>query len=212
MRISDAVYTYDVTSTAYDEPFSVHVVEADDATLLFGAGTDDTVDDVLRFVETHGVDTVVVEHGHRDHYLGVPALRERTAIDVAIPERDAHMLDDVDVRPEYHLEHGDVLDGVRTVATPGHTPGNTSFVYDGTLIAGDTVVGSDSIYAANGYWGGALDVLASDYNHDDAQARRAVTRLLDDDVERVLVTHGSNVLDDGSRALDDLAFALDRRE
>src|SRR5262249_50051085 len=38
------------------------------------------------------------------------------------------------------LEDGEVVEGLEAIATPGHTPGHTSYRLGTTLIAGDAVI------------------------------------------------------------------------
>lgn len=87
-----------------------------------------------------GVTSVLETHGHWDHIQAVAQVRE-AGIDVWVREEDAgqlpgydHLLDDDDV-----LAVGDLR--VRTIHTPGHTPGSISFAIEGTpvLFTGDTL-------------------------------------------------------------------------
>jgi glyoxylase-like metal-dependent hydrolase (beta-lactamase superfamily II) len=83
---------------------------------------------------------VVETHGHWDHIQAVPAIRD-AGYSVAITAEDAGML------PAYDqlLEDDTVLEvgrlRVRTIATPGHTPGSICFHVEGTplLLTGDTL-------------------------------------------------------------------------
>ena len=83
---------------------------------------------------------VVETHGHWDHIQAVPAVRE-AGISVSVTAADAEMLPSYDLM----LEDDSVLEvgklRVRTVATPGHTPGSMCFAVEGTplLLTGDTL-------------------------------------------------------------------------
>jgi glyoxylase-like metal-dependent hydrolase (beta-lactamase superfamily II) len=87
-----------------------------------------------------GVRSVVETHGHWDHIAAVPAVRE-AGYEVAVRREDAEMLDSYDLL----LEDDDVLEvgrvRIRTVHTPGHTPGSICFFVEGTplLFTGDTL-------------------------------------------------------------------------
>jgi glyoxylase-like metal-dependent hydrolase (beta-lactamase superfamily II) len=95
---------------------------------------------LLEVCQRLGVRTVVETHGHWDHIQAVPAVRE-AGISVAVTAADAGML------PSYDqlLEDDSVVEvgrlRVRTVATPGHTPGSMCFAVEGTplLLTGDTL-------------------------------------------------------------------------
>lgn len=193
----------------YDEPLQVHVVETGEASVLFGAGTTETAEEVTRIASIHGVDAVVVEHGDPDHYGGVPALRSSLDIEVAVSAGDASFLRDAGIEADSHLEPDTTYLGFRTIGVPGHTPDNMAYIYRDTLIAGDTVVGSDSVFAAPDDWSGALAVCTSEYNHDDIQTRMNVSRLLEHRFDSVLVSHGENVTEDGYREIQELVSDLE---
>ena len=86
------------------------------------------------------VQKVVETHGHWDHIQAVPAVRE-AGISVAITSADAEMLPSYDelLLDEDVIEIGRLR--LRTVATPGHTPGSMCFQLEGTplLFSGDTL-------------------------------------------------------------------------
>jgi glyoxylase-like metal-dependent hydrolase (beta-lactamase superfamily II) len=86
------------------------------------------------------VTSVLETHGHWDHIGAVEAVRE-AGIDVWVREEDAHMLPSYD-----HLLEDDAVHHVgqlrlRTVHTPGHTPGSICFALENApvLFTGDTL-------------------------------------------------------------------------
>src|SRR5580658_8181710 len=87
-----------------------------------------------------GVTQVVETHGHWDHIQAVPAVRE-AGISVAVTQADAAMLPSYDLI----LEDDSILEvgrlRLKTIATPGHTPGSICFAVEGTplLLTGDTL-------------------------------------------------------------------------
>jgi glyoxylase-like metal-dependent hydrolase (beta-lactamase superfamily II) len=87
-----------------------------------------------------GVNQVVETHGHWDHIQAVPAVRD-AGISVAVTSADAGMLPSYDLilDDDEMLEVGDLR--IRTLATPGHTPGSICFAVEGTnlLFSGDTL-------------------------------------------------------------------------
>ena len=95
---------------------------------------------LLELCQVLNVQKVVETHGHWDHIQAVPAVRE-AGISVAITSADAEMLPSYD---ELLLDEDVVEIGrlrLRTVATPGHTPGSMCFQLEGTplLFSGDTL-------------------------------------------------------------------------
>jgi glyoxylase-like metal-dependent hydrolase (beta-lactamase superfamily II) len=87
-----------------------------------------------------GVRKVVETHGHWDHVQAVPELRE-AGYEVAVCAEDAAMLPSYDLL----LEDDDLLEvgrlRLRTIHTPGHTPGSMCFLIEGSpvLLSGDTL-------------------------------------------------------------------------
>ena len=85
-----------------------------------------------------GVRTVL--EGHWDHIQAIPAVRE-AGYEVGVTAEDAAMLPSYD----YLLEDDTVVEvgrlRLRTLHTPGHTPGSMSFHVEGTplLFTGDTL-------------------------------------------------------------------------
>jgi glyoxylase-like metal-dependent hydrolase (beta-lactamase superfamily II) len=87
-----------------------------------------------------GVRRVLETHGHWDHIQAVPAMRE-AGIEVAVSPADAAMLPSYDqtLDDDVAIVVGNLE--IRTIATPGHTPGSMSFAVLGTplLLTGDTL-------------------------------------------------------------------------
>jgi len=95
---------------------------------------------LLEICRRLGVTQVVETHGHWDHIQAVPAVRD-AGISVAVTSADAGMLPSYDLvlEDDEVLRVGDLR--IRTLATPGHTPGSICFAIEGTnlLFTGDTL-------------------------------------------------------------------------
>jgi glyoxylase-like metal-dependent hydrolase (beta-lactamase superfamily II) len=117
--------------------FVVRCKQTGDALLVDAANEHDLL---LKQCRDLGVRQVVETHGHWDHIQAVPAVRD-AGISVAVTEADAGMLPSYDLilTDEEQLSVGDLR--IRTVATPGHTPGSICFAVEGTplLFSGDTL-------------------------------------------------------------------------
>jgi len=95
---------------------------------------------LLELCRRLGVRRVVETHGHWDHIQAVPELRD-AGYSVGVTAQDAAML------PSYDevLEDDDVIEvgrlRLRTIHTPGHTPGSMCFLLEGhpILFSGDTL-------------------------------------------------------------------------
>jgi len=108
-----------------------------DAMLIDAANEHDALLEICRNL---GVTQVVETHGHWDHIQAVPAIRD-AGISVAVTQADAGMLPSYDLilEDDEVLTVGDLR--IRTLTTPGHTPGSICFAVEGTplLFTGDTL-------------------------------------------------------------------------
>lgn len=194
-----------------NEPVTVNVLNGDE-TVLFGTGFESGLETLVAELEAYGgPDVVVVEHGDPDHYAALPGLLERYDATVAIPEQDAHVLENVSVTPDVRLGHDEKRWGVRTIHLPGHTPGNMSFLHEAsdTLFVGDTFVHRNSFAAAPGEWSGSFAPIKPGLNADDEKARESIAMLREYEFDAALVTHGLNVFEGADDDLDALLRDLD---
>lgn len=129
--------------------------------VLIDAGDDPQK--LLRAVKDSGrrLSDIVLTHGHFDHMLGAPSLREETGARIHIHERDAECLSSSRCNlaeemptgtPFVPFEADDLLHGAsctleaagfcfQVMNTPGHTPGGICLLdsEDGWLFTGDTL-------------------------------------------------------------------------
>jgi glyoxylase-like metal-dependent hydrolase (beta-lactamase superfamily II) len=95
---------------------------------------------LLELCRTLDVRTVLETHGHWDHIQAVPAVRD-AGYQVGVTAEDASMLPWYD----YVLDDDSVITvgrvRLRTIHTPGHTPGSMCFLLEGSpvLLSGDTL-------------------------------------------------------------------------
>lgn len=117
--------------------FVLRCTETGEAVLLDAANEHDRLLDLCTAL---GVTRVLETHGHWDHIQAVPQLRD-AGYAVHVTAEDADML------PSYDqvLEDDSVVEvgrlRLRTIHTPGHTPGSMSFLIEGRpiLFSGDTL-------------------------------------------------------------------------
>ena len=108
-----------------------------DAVLLDAANEHERL---LDLCTTLNVRTVLETHGHWDHIGAVTEVRD-AGYEVGVTAADAHMLPSYD----YVLEDDSVIQvgrlKLRTIITPGHTPGSICFKVEGKplLFSGDTL-------------------------------------------------------------------------
>lgn len=123
----------------------------------------DCLADLLKHPAIKSVQSILLTHGHFDHILGVKKLKDYTGAKVCIHSNDAGCLEDSYQSLAYHLNSDaheyvkpDVLleDNrtfyigsikIRTIHTPGHTPGSVCFVceHQKTIFTGDTLFRMD---------------------------------------------------------------------
>ncbi len=97
-------------------------------------------DRLLELCRRLAVGKVVETHGHADHIQAVPAMRE-AGYEVGVTAEDATMLPGYDflLEDDSAIEVGRLR--LRTIFTPGHTPGSMCFLVEGSpvLFSGDTL-------------------------------------------------------------------------
>jgi len=117
--------------------FVVRCTATGDAVIIDAANEHELLLDVARAT---GVRRVLTTHGHWDHIQAVTALRD-AGIDVGIAPEDAAMLPSYDfvIPDDEVIAVGELR--IRTIHSPGHTPGTTSFRLEGhpVLFTGDTL-------------------------------------------------------------------------
>ena len=117
--------------------FVIRCTSTGEAVLIDAANEHERLLDLCRGL---GVRTVLETHGHWDHIQAIPAVRD-AGYEVGVTAEDAAMLPSYD----YLLEDDTVIEvgrlRLRTLHTPGHTPGSMSFQVEGTplLFTGDTL-------------------------------------------------------------------------
>jgi glyoxylase-like metal-dependent hydrolase (beta-lactamase superfamily II) len=117
--------------------FVVRCKATGDAVLLDAANEHDRL---LELCRTLNVRTVLETHGHWDHIQAVPAVRD-AGYEVGVTAADADMLPSYDfvIEDDSVISVGRVR--LRTIATPGHTPGSMCFLLEDSpvLLSGDTL-------------------------------------------------------------------------
>ena len=135
--------------------FVIRCTSTGEAVLIDAANEHERLLELCRGLD---VRAVLETHGHWDHIQAIPAVRD-AGYEVGVTAEDAAMLPSYD----YLLEDDTVIEvgrlRLRTLHTPGHTPGSMSFHVEGTplLFTGDTLFPGGP--GATGYEGGDFDTI-----------------------------------------------------
>jgi glyoxylase-like metal-dependent hydrolase (beta-lactamase superfamily II) len=135
--------------------YVVRCKQTGDAVLLDAANEHEKL---LELCRTLGVRTVLETHGHFDHIQAIPQVRD-AGYEVGVTAEDAAMLPAYD----YLLEDDSVIQvgrlRLRTLLTPGHTPGSMCFELEGSpvLLSGDTLFPGGP--GATSFEGGDFDTI-----------------------------------------------------
>lgn len=157
--------------------------------------------EILKWCGSRGlaISLLVHTHGHFDHILAAAELRQATGAPIALHENDRWLYENVDVQGrmfgmqlkslgtfDFTLDHEQVHQcgavALKTIFTPGHTPGSVCFHVEKEklLLSGDTLFAGG--IGRTDLWGG---------NHD-AIMKSIDERLLCLDESTVIVPgHGS---------------------
>ncbi|HUY86659.1 MAG TPA: MBL fold metallo-hydrolase [Acidimicrobiales bacterium] len=117
--------------------YIIRSLETGDAVLIDAANEHEKLLDLCRLL---GVRRVLETHGHWDHIQAVPQVRD-AGIEVGVTAEDSSMLDSYD----FVLDDDSLISvgslRIRTILTPGHTPGSMCFFLESTplLFTGDTL-------------------------------------------------------------------------
>jgi hydroxyacylglutathione hydrolase len=147
------------------------------------------------------ISTVVLTHCHFDHTARIREIAHMCHAKVAIHKNDAPgLLDDARnlsmhfgsrspaVVPDIVVKEGDVIEGLRVLHTPGHTPGSICLFSESeqVLVSGDTVF-TDGGFGRYDFLGGSR-----------AELTLSIERLSLLDVEGLYPGHGVPVEEGGS--------------
>lgn len=95
---------------------------------------------ILKELDGLKVSHLLTTHGHPDHVQAVKPVREATSARFTCHDGDAAMMPmppDVHATDDQRFRFGDYE--LRTIHTPGHTPGSLCFLIDDHLFTGDTL-------------------------------------------------------------------------
>jgi glyoxylase-like metal-dependent hydrolase (beta-lactamase superfamily II) len=171
---------------------------------LVDTGWADTTTDLLAALDDAGVvpERVVLTHDGRDHYGGLDAVMAAFDPELVVPADETALRDAIDHEPDRYVADGDAVGPMEVYVLPGHSAALASLYLpdERTLIAADALDGSDRRGLPAGY----LLPPPPAYNDHPAVVEDHLLRLLELDLDSVLVSHGSHVLGDAGAKLERL--------
>jgi glyoxylase-like metal-dependent hydrolase (beta-lactamase superfamily II) len=208
-RIAPGAYRVD--AVGFPNSISVLLVEGDDGWTLVDSGIGSDASRIREALASLGgasedLKHVYLTHHHPDHIGGLPGIREwAPGAELISSEGEAEVISgrrpkDPASNPAFAalfrnqklptapidrtVSEGDVVAGFRVISTPGHTHDHTSLLRDedGLLFTGDAF---GALTSSKPKAGGIKAFCV-----DPKQARRSAEKLLGQDFDTVVMTHG----------------------
>jgi glyoxylase-like metal-dependent hydrolase (beta-lactamase superfamily II) len=206
-RVSNRVRTVEVAK-ADDLSTEVYLLECDGGLILIDVGfTPLCINNIgAELVEMgktwEDIKLILITHAHGDHIENLPRVLKLIGNpEVMLGASDIDSLkEQTGVKADMGLEHGDLISacgGIEVVAVPGHSDGNLSFYLrdEKTMIVGDTIFGDND---------GNLYPPPEKYSKDAGLAAHEIRKLLAYDFDKLLLSHGKNILKNAKDKVEEL--------
>jgi len=206
-RLSNRVRSIEIAK-ADDLSTEVYLLECDGGLILIDVGftplcINNIGDELVEMGKTwEDIKLILITHAHGDHIENLPRVLKLIGNpEVMLGASDIDSLkEQTGVKADMGLEHGDLISacgGIEVVAVPGHSDGNLSFYLrdEKTMIVGDTIFGDDD---------GNLYPPPEKYSKDAGLAAREIRKFLAYDFDKLLLSHGKNILKNAKDKVEEL--------
>lgn len=161
------------------KPASTHIVDTGDGLIMLDSGYQQSLYLVIHNMHMLGLNPlnlkyIVMTHGHIDHMGATKALKELTGAKTFLGAEDREYVNGTldlsyakelgmefteTFEPDVLLQGGDVIElgntKIRAVATPGHTPGAMSYIFD--------VTDGEKVYTAGLHGGMGINTMCREF-------------------------------------------------
>ncbi|MDO4620084.1 MAG: MBL fold metallo-hydrolase [Lachnospiraceae bacterium] len=169
-RIAPHVY-----SVGGNNDVAIYLLDSGDGLILIDTGMAEILYLVIDSIHRLGYDPrdikkILISHGHGDHYNGARFLQEMSGAKIYMSDIDYQFMKDhpIDMpwietpfEVDEYFDDNTTIDlgrfSIRTMLTPGHTPGTTSFFFD------DTDEEDNKTYHVAMHGGVGADMMRKDY-------------------------------------------------
>ncbi len=185
---------------------NAYIIERKDHLVLIDTGVESTwklIQDYLASLDRslEDISLILITHHHDDHTGSLKELKERTEARVAAHMDESQLIySKTGVNVDVLLKHGDVVEGLEVIHTPGHTPGHVALLdrASSSLFIGDLAHEE----------GGELHEIPHQYSMSPDGNRRSIAKLLNYDFDNVMPSHGKPILEIGKVKVEKLVEEL----
>jgi glyoxylase-like metal-dependent hydrolase (beta-lactamase superfamily II) len=177
-----------------------------DTLKLIDAGLPGSGDTIINYIKSIGYDPnsltgIFITHHHYDHTGSLKELIEKTNAKVyAHTDEKEYIERETGISADYILKDGDIINDLKIIHTPGHTPGHICLLHLGT----GSLFSGDLFYEDNGQ----LYEIPHRYSMDPEMNRSSIKKLLNIDFKHIMPSHGKPIIGKGKEALEDLIRRL----